>query len=171
MRIDKRREKDKYISKGTAINSGASPEGSFMLLSDLTFWGGAGGGLCCMACGISVFLPGTEPTPPAVKVWSLNHWAARDVLISPFELFPSVLGCVWVYECSRVYTCVISFCEPSSTAAAIGASEWWQLIMKHYAWCVPFISSCRSLAFPRNPPADLCNPGKEVSIWKQLLLR
>ena len=77
-----------------------------------------------MACGISVFLPGTEPTPPAVEEWSLNHWAARDVLISPFELFTSVLGCVCVYECSRVYTCVISFCEPGSTAAATGASEW-----------------------------------------------
>ena len=167
MRIDRQKEKDKHISKGTAINSGASPEGSFMLLSDLTFffW------LCCMACGISVFPPGAEPTPPAVEVWRLNHWAAREVLISPFELFPSVLGCVCVYECSRIYTCVTSFCEPSSIAAATEASEWWQLIMKHYAWCVPFISSCRSLAFPRNPPVDLCNPGKEVSIWKQLLLR
>ena len=169
MRIDRQKEKDKYISKGTAINSGASPEGSFMLFSDLTFFFFFL--LCCMACGIPVFPPGTEPTPPAVKVWSLNHWAAREVLISPFELFTSVLGCVCVYECSCIYTYVISFCEPSSTAAATEASEWWQLIMKHYAWCVPFISSCRSLAFPRNSPVDLCNPGKEVSIWKQLLLR
>ena len=38
MRIDRQKEKDKHISKGTAINSGASPEGSFMLLSDLTFF-------------------------------------------------------------------------------------------------------------------------------------
>ena len=31
------------------------------------------------ACGILVPLPGIEPVPPAVKVWSLNHWTTREI--------------------------------------------------------------------------------------------
>ena len=31
------------------------------------------------ACEILVPWPGIEPTPPAVVVWSLNHWTARQV--------------------------------------------------------------------------------------------
>ena len=26
-----------------------------------------------------------EPTPPALKVWSLNHWTAREVPLSYFK--------------------------------------------------------------------------------------
>ena len=32
-----------------------------------------------VACGILVPWPGIEPTPPALAVWSLNHWTAREV--------------------------------------------------------------------------------------------
>ena len=32
-----------------------------------------------MACGILVPRPGIEPAPPALEVWSLNHWTAREV--------------------------------------------------------------------------------------------
>ena len=32
------------------------------------------------ACGILVPHPGIEPMTPAVKVQSLNHWTAREVL-------------------------------------------------------------------------------------------
>ena len=32
-----------------------------------------------MACGISVPQLGIEPTLPAVKAWSLNHWPTREV--------------------------------------------------------------------------------------------
>ena len=31
------------------------------------------------AYGILVPQPGIEPTPPAMEVWSLNHWIAREV--------------------------------------------------------------------------------------------
>ena len=40
---------------------------------------------CCLfwsrraACGILVPRPGIEPKPPALEVWSLNHWTAREV--------------------------------------------------------------------------------------------
>ena len=30
------------------------------------------------AYGILVPQPGTEPTPPALDAWSLNHWTARN---------------------------------------------------------------------------------------------
>ena len=32
----------------------------------------------CMTCEILVPWPGTEPRPLAVRVWSPNHWAARE---------------------------------------------------------------------------------------------
>ena len=32
-----------------------------------------------VACGILVLQPEIEPVPPAVEVWSLNHWTAREV--------------------------------------------------------------------------------------------
>ena len=35
----------------------------------------------CVACGILAPRPGTEPVPPAVEAWSLNHWTAREVPI------------------------------------------------------------------------------------------
>ena len=38
------------------------------------FWGG----LHPAACRILVHWPGTEPIPPAVEIWSLNHWTSRD---------------------------------------------------------------------------------------------
>ena len=37
-----------------------------------------GGGLCHVACGILVPLPGIEPMASAVEVPHLNHWAARE---------------------------------------------------------------------------------------------
>ena len=38
----------------------------------------------CRACGISVSQPGTEPLPTVVKVWSPNHWTAREF---PLKIF------------------------------------------------------------------------------------
>ena len=32
-----------------------------------------------MICGILVPQPGIKPMPPAVEVWSLNHWTTREV--------------------------------------------------------------------------------------------
>ena len=37
-----------------------------------SFW------LCHPACGILVPWPGIEPMHPAMEVWSLNHWTARE---------------------------------------------------------------------------------------------
>ena len=34
------------------------------------------------ACGICVPQPAMEPKPPVVEAWSLNHWPAREVLMS-----------------------------------------------------------------------------------------
>ena len=31
------------------------------------------------ACEIFVPQPGIEPVPPAVQVWRLNHWTAREI--------------------------------------------------------------------------------------------
>ena len=33
---------------------------------------------CCVACGILFPWPGIKPEPSAVKVWSSNHWTARE---------------------------------------------------------------------------------------------
>ena len=38
-----------------------------------------------MACGILVPSPGMEPASPAVDVWSLNHWASREIPHVPFN--------------------------------------------------------------------------------------
>ena len=35
--------------------------------------------LHCTACGILAPHPGIKPVPPALRVWSLNHWTAREV--------------------------------------------------------------------------------------------
>ena len=40
--------------------------------------------LNCVAYGILVPQPGIEPMPPALKVWSLNHWTAGKVPKSPY---------------------------------------------------------------------------------------
>ena len=32
----------------------------------------------CTACGILVTPPEIEPAPPALEVWGLNHWPARE---------------------------------------------------------------------------------------------
>lgn len=94
-------------------------------------------------------------------------------LTGPSVCFTLVWYCVCVCMNTFVHThvCVISSREPSGIAAATGAPDWWQLIMKHQVWYVPLIASCRSLAFPQSPPVALCNPGKEVPICKQLFLR
>ena len=44
----------------------------FIYLFILFFWP------CHTACGILVPRPGIEPRPSAVKVWSPNHWTARE---------------------------------------------------------------------------------------------
>ena len=41
-----------------------------------------------VACGILVPQSGIEPALPAVELWSLNHWTAREVL----EFFVVVTG-------------------------------------------------------------------------------
>ena len=51
-------------------------------LQFLCFW------LHCTACGILVPQPGIEPTPPALEVWSLNHWTAKEVLHYSFLIVP-----------------------------------------------------------------------------------
>ena len=33
-----------------------------------------------MACGILIPWPEIEPMPPAVEVWSLDHWTTKEVL-------------------------------------------------------------------------------------------
>ena len=38
---------------------------------------------CHMACGILVPQEGIKPAAPALKVWSLNHWTAREVPRDP----------------------------------------------------------------------------------------
>ena len=41
--------------------------------------------LPCMACGILILPPGTEPTHPTVEAWHLNHWTAREVPTKSFK--------------------------------------------------------------------------------------
>ena len=42
-----------------------------------------------MACKMLVPQPGMEPMPPAVEMWSLNHWTTREVPVVNFQTFPS----------------------------------------------------------------------------------
>ena len=44
-----------------------------LVLASFFFW------LHREACGALVPQPGMEPMPPALAVWSLNHWATREV--------------------------------------------------------------------------------------------
>ena len=39
-----------------------------------------------VACGILVLQPMPETVPPAVEVWSLNHWTTREVPASQSQL-------------------------------------------------------------------------------------
>jgi len=43
-----------------------------------------------VACRILVPQPGIEPLLPALEVWSLNHWTAREV--PKFNLFSQGYG-------------------------------------------------------------------------------
>ena len=53
----------------------------------------------CVACGILFPEPGIEPAPPAVTVWSLNHWTAREVPSFYFYLFIFIFK--WLFlKCS-----------------------------------------------------------------------
>ena len=40
---------------------------------------------CCETCGILVPQPGIKPASPAVEMWSLNHWATKEVPKSMFS--------------------------------------------------------------------------------------
>ena len=60
----------------------------------LSFW------LFQGAYGILVPQPGFEPTLPAVKLHSLNHWTAKEVppssfLIPGMNMFSILLGIYW----------------------------------------------------------------------------
>ena len=54
--------------------------------------------LCHMVCGISVPQPGIEPAHPAVEVWRLNHWTAREVSSVLFDAI--VNGIVFLFSLS-----------------------------------------------------------------------
>ena len=58
-----------------------------------------------MACRILVPQPGIEPLPPAVEVWSLNHWTTREVLS---ELFDFVNFCLSLLQ-EHYFLFIISF--------------------------------------------------------------
>ena len=45
-------------------------------------------------CGILVFWPGMEPATPALQVWSLNHWTAREVPHSKLFKKKALIFCV-----------------------------------------------------------------------------
>ena len=49
--------------------------------------------LLCMACGILVPQPGIEPVPSTVKVWSPNHWTAREF---PWASFHVLTGHLYI---------------------------------------------------------------------------
>ena len=49
-----------------------------------------GGRPCYSTHGILVPQPGMEPMPPAVEVWSLNHWTFREVLFFFFFFFSNL---------------------------------------------------------------------------------
>ena len=38
------------------------------------------------ACGIFLHQPGMEQAPPAVEVWSINHWTVRGVATPEAEV-------------------------------------------------------------------------------------
>ena len=46
-----------------------------------------------VACGILVPWPRIEPVPPALEVWSLNHWTAREV--PEVTLYPPSPLSIW----------------------------------------------------------------------------
>ena len=70
---NRRRVSTLYRNADQSASSTDAEEWFFVLF----FWGG-GFWPRCAACGILVPQPGIEPTPPALEVWSLNHWTARE---------------------------------------------------------------------------------------------
>ena len=57
-------------------------------------------GLCC-GMWDQVPLPGIEPRPPALGVWSLSHWTPREILNA--ESFSNYIYFAYTYMCeSRV---------------------------------------------------------------------
>ena len=52
--------------------------------------------LCLTACGILVSQLGLEFIPPALEVWSLNHWTTREVPVcQAFNTMPLVAHPSW----------------------------------------------------------------------------
>ena len=45
-----------------------------------------------MACGILIPWPEIEPMPPAVEVWSLDHWTTKEVLSALYSCHPVAFG-------------------------------------------------------------------------------
>ena len=95
-----------------------------------------------MAYEIFVPQPGIEPVPPALEVWSFNHWTARKVptsfnqffqitSISPNQFSPSVVSdFLWPHRLQE-----IRFPCPSPTPRAYSNS------CPSRQWCHPTISS------------------------------
>ena len=84
-----------------------------------------------LACGILVPQPGIEPRPPAVEVWSPNHWTAREVpglfLTDDAACREDVSGvfrwiCIYIYIYIYIYVYILA-CSlfPSSCVKATSA--------------------------------------------------
>ena len=67
-------------------------------------------GLCHMACGILVSLPGLKPVLLAVKAWSPNHWPAGEFLQSLLKCHPRLLSlCFLVIPLWQGFMGIFSF--------------------------------------------------------------
>ena len=91
---------------------------------------------CCAACTILVPWPGMEPAPPALEVWSLNHWTTRG---SPREATVNMVkASVWWCQWSS------KFDNPQRKIIGLGNKiEIKQLIGK----VLPFMKSCKFYYF------------------------
>ena len=83
------------VGKGRHRNN--KLENSFFFFFFFFFWP------CHVACRILVPGPGFEPTPPALGVWSPNHWATREVPKNSF---------LWTYKSNTMeknsWTCSLN---------------------------------------------------------------
>lgn len=104
------------------------------------FWG------CTLqACRILVHWPGTEPIPPAVEIWSLNHWTSRD----SDNATPSPSPRFWLHP---------SFCSPHS-----------YIVLNKHCWLLVwgFCTSSPSVSTQLVPSP---NPSLELLLIRELSL-
>ena len=104
-----------------------------------------------IACGILVPQPRIEPTPPALEVWSINHWTPREV--SPVHFFANDLAFpLLVQSCLSAFLIGLPVplpLSPSAISVFVGSSC--RLGHKPWVTSMSIRSGCDCSTVPQLP--------------------